>query len=35
MENQRKNIDDTFLKWRGNHEQIDDVCIFGLRINFP
>ena len=35
MENQRKKIDDTFLKWQGNHEQIDDVCIFGLRINFP
>ncbi len=33
MENQRLSIDETFTKWRGNHEQIDDVCVFGLRVN--
>jgi len=32
MENQKKFIEDTFEKWRDNHEQIDDVCVFGLRL---
>jgi serine phosphatase RsbU (regulator of sigma subunit) len=34
MENQKQVIEDTFNKWRGNHEQIDDVCVFGVRVNF-
>ena len=29
---QRKLIEDEFSKWKGNLEQLDDVCIIGLRI---
>jgi serine phosphatase RsbU (regulator of sigma subunit) len=32
MEIQRKLIEDAFERWRGVHEQIDDVCAFGLRL---
>ena len=32
MENQRKLIEEAFDKWRGNNEQIDDVCVFGVRL---
>jgi len=32
MENQKKLIEEAFDRWRGNHEQIDDVCVFGIRI---
>ena len=35
MENQRKLIEEAFDKWRGSHEQIDDVCVIGLRVSFP
>ncbi len=31
MENQKLLIDDAFDNWRGHHEQIDDVCVFGVR----
>jgi serine phosphatase RsbU (regulator of sigma subunit) len=32
MENQGKMIQDAYVKWRGSNEQIDDVCMFGVRI---
>jgi serine phosphatase RsbU (regulator of sigma subunit) len=32
MEEQQKMIDESFEKWKGNLEQIDDVCVIGLRI---
>jgi serine phosphatase RsbU (regulator of sigma subunit) len=32
MENQRKLIERVFDKWRGTCEQIDDVCVFGLKV---
>jgi serine phosphatase RsbU (regulator of sigma subunit) len=32
MDIQRKLIEDAFERWRGIHEQIDDVCAFGFRI---
>ena len=31
MEMQKKMLEDAFERWRGGHEQIDDVCAFGLR----
>ncbi|MCK4992487.1 MAG: SpoIIE family protein phosphatase [Bacteroidales bacterium] len=35
MKNQRKLIEEAFDKWRGSHEQIDDVCVIGVRVSFP
>ena len=32
MENQRQAIDNFFAEWKGDHDQIDDVCIVGFRI---
>jgi len=32
MQNQKKLIEDAFEEWRGSNEQIDDVCVLGLRI---
>ena len=32
MEEQKKSIDIAFEKWRGTLEQIDDVCVIGVRI---
>jgi len=32
MENQKVTIENAFNEWRGSHEQIDDVCVFGLRL---
>ena len=32
MENQRKLIEEAFNNWRGSHEQIDDVCVMGVRL---
>jgi serine phosphatase RsbU (regulator of sigma subunit) len=32
MDMQRKMLEDAFDRWRGVHEQIDDVCAFGLRV---
>jgi len=32
MEEQRILIDDTFENWRGELEQIDDVCVIGVKI---
>ncbi len=31
---QLKTLDETFLNWKGNLEQVDDVCIVGIRL-FP
>jgi len=32
MENQRLLIDETFENWRGSLEQIDDVCVIGVKV---
>ena len=32
MKNQKKLIEEAFDKWRGSHEQIDDVCVIGVRL---
>jgi serine phosphatase RsbU (regulator of sigma subunit) len=32
MEEQRKIIDASFEAWKGDLEQVDDVCIIGVRI---
>jgi len=32
MEEQRVIIDETFEAWKGNLEQVDDVCVIGVRI---
>ena len=32
METQRKTLDEKFEEWRGNMEQVDDVCIIGVRM---
>jgi hypothetical protein len=31
MRNQRKELEETFDAWRGSLEQIDDVCVLGVR----
>ena len=32
MEKQKNLLENTFEKWRGNIEQIDDVCVIGVRV---
>jgi len=32
MEKQKQDIEETFELWRGNYEQIDDVCVIGVRV---
>jgi len=32
MARQKELIDDAFENWRGEIEQIDDVCIIGVKI---
>ena len=32
MEEQKTLFENAYVQWRGNHEQIDDVCLFGLKI---
>jgi serine phosphatase RsbU (regulator of sigma subunit) len=32
MEKQKTIIDESFETWRGNLEQIDDVCVIGVRL---
>jgi serine phosphatase RsbU (regulator of sigma subunit) len=32
MQIQKQTLEDAFLNWQGNLEQIDDVCIIGVRI---
>jgi len=32
MENQKRLIEKAFCTWRGSYEQIDDVCVMGIRL---
>lgn len=32
MKEQRKVLEETFNRWKGNLEQLDDVCVMGVRI---
>jgi hypothetical protein len=32
MAEQRKKLVDAFDTWKGTNEQVDDVCVFGIRI---
>ena len=32
MEEQKKMLEQSFMNWKGNLEQVDDVCIVGIRI---
>lgn len=32
MKKQHEMLNDAFVKWKGNFEQVDDVCIIGVRI---
>lgn len=32
MDEQKKVLDKTFDDWKGEMEQIDDVCVLGLRL---
>ena len=32
METQYQKVHDAFMDWKGEHEQIDDVCVFGVRV---
>jgi serine phosphatase RsbU (regulator of sigma subunit) len=32
MEQQKKILDETFESWRGELAQVDDVCVFGIRV---
>jgi serine phosphatase RsbU (regulator of sigma subunit) len=31
-EEQKKQLDEKFIKWKGNLEQVDDVCVIGIRL---
>ena len=33
MDEQKITINDCFENWKGEHEQIDDVCVIGVKIN--
>lgn len=32
VKTQLKKLDDSFMEWKGDYEQLDDVCLFGVRI---
>ncbi len=32
MQEQRKKLNETFSSWKGEEEQVDDVCIIGVRV---
>lgn len=32
LDKQKQSIDDAFEKWRGDFEQLDDVCMIGVRV---
>jgi hypothetical protein len=32
MEQQKKKLDEVFENWKGDLEQVDDVCVIGVRI---
>lgn len=31
-EEQKMKLQQEFLKWKGSHEQVDDVCVAGIRL---
>jgi serine phosphatase RsbU (regulator of sigma subunit) len=33
IELQKKKLEDAFIKWQGNYEQIDDILIIGIMVN--
>ena len=32
MQEQKEKLNETFLAWKGEHEQVDDVCVIGVKI---
>ena len=32
LESQKQKLEDVFENWKGNLEQVDDVCVIGIRI---
>jgi hypothetical protein len=32
MEKQKEKLDQVFESWKGDLEQIDDVCVIGIRV---
>lgn len=32
MKTQLRKLDDAFMEWKGEYEQLDDVCLFGVKI---
>ncbi|MGM0479638.1 MAG: SpoIIE family protein phosphatase [Bacteroidota bacterium] len=32
MQTQRHKIKDAFIEWKGNHEQVDDICIVAVKV---
>ncbi len=32
MEEQRKIVEEAFENWKGDLEQVDDVCVIGVRV---
>lgn len=32
MDKQEQVLDETIERWRGDNEQLDDICVFGVRI---
>lgn len=32
MKQQQQNLDSAFESWKGNLEQVDDVCVMGVSI---
>ena len=33
LKKQKEIIEEAFETWKGNHEQVDDVCIIGVKFN--
>ena len=31
-EEQHKTLDEEFAKWKGSNEQVDDICVIGIRV---
>jgi hypothetical protein len=32
MQEQLEKLSETFITWRGDEEQVDDVCVIGVRV---
>jgi hypothetical protein len=32
MSEQKKILDETITEWKGNNEQVDDICVIGVRL---